>query len=277
MATYAIGDVQGCYEPLQRLLQHIHFNPNIDRLWFVGDLVNRGPDSLNVLRLIKNLGDRAVAVLGNHDLFLLAVAEGIASPRPEDTLQNILTAPDRDELLVWLRRQRLFHREGSFAMVHAGLLPQWTIDDAAQLAREVETGLQSPSYREILKALHPSKHLQWSTDLTGPARLATIIKVLTRLRACSSDGRMESSFNGPLERIPRGYFPWFKIQNQWSRDTTMVCGHWAALGLHSEEHILAIDSGCVWGRELTAVCLEDQKFFQVPCQRDARPRLKTGQ
>jgi bis(5'-nucleosyl)-tetraphosphatase (symmetrical) len=265
MATYAIGDVQGCYEPLLRLIQHIRFDPTTDRLWFVGDLVNRGPDSLSVLRYIKSLGPRAIVVLGNHDLFLLAVAENIASVRPEDTLQTILAAPDRDELLAWLRQQRLLYREGPFTMVHAGLLPQWSIDDAEKLAREAEISLQSPAYREVLRALYPSKHLQWSSQLTSPTRLATIIKVLTKLRACSPDGRMESSYNGHPDRIPSGYFPWFKVQNQWSRDTTIVCGHWAALGLHCEERLLAIDSGCVWGRELTALRLEDRNIFQVPC------------
>jgi bis(5'-nucleosyl)-tetraphosphatase (symmetrical) len=265
MTTYAIGDVQGCYEPLQRLLKHIHFDPTHDRLWFVGDLVNRGPDSLNVLRYIKNLGDRAIVVLGNHDLFLLSVAEDIATLRPEDTLQTILAAEDRDDLLAWLRQQRLLYREGPFAMVHAGLLPQWTIDEAEKLAHEVEAGLQGPCYRDILRALYPSKHLQWSSSLTGPTRLATIMKVLTRLRACSPDGQMESSYNGHPDRIPRGYFPWFKGENQWSRDTTIVCGHWAALGLHCDKHVLAIDSGCVWGRQLTAVRLKDRAVFQVPC------------
>ena len=263
MATYAIGDVQGCYEPLQRLSQHIGFDPTTDRLWFAGDLVNRGPDSLSVLRYIKGLGDRAVAVLGNHDLFLLAVAEGIATLRPEDTLQTILDAPDRNELLIWLRHQRLFYRESFFAMVHAGLLPQWSIAEAERFAHEVEAGLQGPMYRDVLRALYPSKHLQWSADLTGLTRLATIIKVLTRLRACSLDGRMESSFNGPPERIPAGYFPWFRIPGRRHHDATIICGHWAALGLHCEDRLLAIDSGCVWGRQLTAVRLEDRKIFQV--------------
>lgn len=264
MATYAIGDVQGCYEPLQRLLQHIRFDPQSDRLWFVGDLINRGPDSLRVLRYIKNLKNRATVVLGNHDLFLLAVAEGIATVRPEDTLHEVLAAPDREELLAWLRHQRLFYREGAFAMVHAGLLPQWSIEEAEKLAREVEAGLQSPTYRDILQALHPSKHLQWSSDLTGPTRLATIIKVLTRLRACSPDGRMESSYSGHPDRIPAGYFPWFNIPDRRHGNSTIVCGHWAALGLHCEERLMAIDSGCVWGRQLTAVRLEDRALFQVP-------------
>ncbi len=265
MATYAIGDVQGCYAALQRLVQHIRFDPGSDRLWFVGDLVNRGPDSLRVLRYIKDLRDRAVVVLGNHDLFLLAVAEGIATVRPEDTLQEILTAPDRAELLAWVRHQRILYRQNPFILVHAGVLPQWTIDEAEKLAREVESGLQGPDYRNVLRALYPSKHLQWSPDLTGPTRLATIMKVCTRLRACSPDGQMESSFSGPPERIPAGYFPWFTINAEGRRNTTIVCGHWAALGLHCEEHLLAIDSGCVWGRELTAVRLEDRKIFQVRC------------
>ncbi len=264
MATYAIGDVQGCYEPLQRLLQHIRFDPSGDRLWFVGDLVNRGPDSLGVLRYIKHLGDRAVVVLGNHDLFLLSVAEGIVTLRPEDTLQPVLDAPDRGELLTWLQCQRLFYREGSFAMVHAGLLPQWSIDETETLAREVEMSLQGLAYRDTLRALYPSKHLQWSPDLTGLTRLAAITKVLTKLRACSPNGWMESSYHGPPDRIPSGYFPWFKIKSRKHQDTTIVCGHWAALGLHCEDHLLAIDSGCVWGRELTAIRLEDRKLFQVP-------------
>lgn len=270
MATYAIGDVQGCNDALQRLVQHIRFDPAVDRLWFVGDLVNRGPDSLSVLRHIKNLGDRAVVVLGNHDLFLLAVAEGIATARPEDTLQAILSAPDRDELIAWLRRQPLFYRDDHFVLVHAGLLPQWSIDEAEKLAHEVHAGLRSRSYRDILRALYPSKHLQWSPALTGPTRLATIIKVLTRLRACSSDSRMESSFSGPPDRIPVGYFPWFKFSDRRHGDATIVCGHWAALGLHCEEHLLVIDSGCVWGRELTAVRLEDRTVFQVNCADAAR-------
>lgn len=265
MATYAIGDVQGCFNALQRLVEEIQFNPVSDRLWFVGDLVNRGPDSLSVLRYIKSLGDSAVVVLGNHDLFLLAVAAGIATVRREDTLQGILAAPDRDELLQWLRRQRLLYREHPFVLVHAGLLPQWSINEAEKLAQEVEAGLQNPSYADMLRALYPSKHLQWSQKLTGPTRLAATIKALTRLRACSSDGLMESSYSGPPDHIPNGFLPWFRIENRKHRDATIICGHWASLGLYCEDNLLAIDSGCVWGRELTAVRLEDRRVFQVPC------------
>jgi bis(5'-nucleosyl)-tetraphosphatase (symmetrical) len=265
MAIYAIGDVQGCYEALQRLIEHIRFDSGSDRLWFVGDLVNRGPDSLKVLRYIKSLGNSAVVVLGNHDLFLLAVAENITAMRPEDTLQAILAAPDRDELLGWLRQQRLLYREHRFVLVHAGLLPQWSINEAEELAHEVETGLRSPSYKDLLRSLYPSKQLQWSSNLTGPTRLATISKVLTRIRACSADGLMESSYSGPPDHIPAGFLPWFRIENRERRDTTIICGHWASLGLHCEENLLAIDSGCVWGRQLTAIRLEDRKVFQVDC------------
>jgi bis(5'-nucleosyl)-tetraphosphatase (symmetrical) len=265
MATYAIGDVQGCDDALQCLVKQIQFNPASDRLWFVGDLVNRGSYSLEVLRYIKSLGTSAIVVLGNHDLFLLALAEGIATSRPEDTLQAILAAPDRDELLAWVRRQPLLYREHPFVLVHAGILPQWSIDEAEKLAHEVETGLRSPSYKDVLHALYPSKHLQWSSGLTGATRLATIIKVLTRLRACSADGLMESSYSGPPDHIPTGFLPWFKIENLGRRDTTIICGHWASLGLYCEDNVLAIDSGCVWGRQLTAMRLEDQKVFQVSC------------
>ena len=265
MATYAIGDVQGCFGSLQQLINRIDFNPRIDRLWFVGDLVNRGPDSLTVLRYIKNLGNLATVVLGNHDLFLLSVASGIATTRPQDTLQEILAAPDREDLLTWVRHQRLIYREESFVLVHAGLLPQWSVKEAEDLAHEVETGLRSSSYLEVLRALYSSKHLQWSPSLTGPTRLAAIIKVLTRLRACSPQGRMESAFNGPLDRIPAGFLPWFHVDERQHQGVTIVCGHWAALGLCLEPHVLAIDSGCVWGRQLTAVRLEDRAVFQVDC------------
>lgn len=265
MATYAIGDVQGCFRSLEQLVDRIRFDSSCDRLWFVGDLVNRGPDSLPVLRYIKSLGPAATVVLGNHDLFMLAVAAGIVTPSPQDTLDEILSAPDREELLSWVRHQRLFYREPPFVLVHAGLLPQWSIEQAQNLAQEVERALRGPHYTQVLRALYPSKHLQWSPTLTGPARLATIITVLTRIRACSPEGLMESSYSGPPEHIPAGFLPWFRIESPARRNTTVVCGHWASLGLYCDEHVLAIDSGCVWGRELTAVRLEDRQTFQVPC------------
>jgi bis(5'-nucleosyl)-tetraphosphatase (symmetrical) len=262
MATYAIGDVQGCYEPLQRLVDLIQFDPRADRLWFVGDLVNRGPESLSVLRYLKQIKPALQVVLGNHDLFLLAVAEGIVPPRSKDTIQDVLRAPDRNELLVWLRQQPLHHHENGFFMVHAGLLPQWTIPDTVQLARDVWAALSGPDYRALLQAIFQNPTLTWRPSLTGMDRLASIARVLTRLRTCTPIGEM-SSFSGTPENAPSGFAPWFRIPGRRNADTTIITGHWAALGLHIEQNLLAIDSGCVWGRQLTAVRLEDRAVFQV--------------
>ncbi|WHZ23180.1 MAG: Bis(5'-nucleosyl)-tetraphosphatase, symmetrical [Nitrospira sp.] len=266
MATYAIGDVQGCYASLRQLVRTIRFNPRQDRLWFVGDLVNRGPDSLQVLRYIKGLGSTAVTVLGNHDLFLLAVAAGLSNLRHGDTLAQVLEAPDRDDLIAWLRKRPLFYREGAFVLVHAGLLPQWTVEEAQHLAEEAETALHGAQWAAMLKALHPSGHVQWASDLVGPTRVAGIAKVLTRLRTCSSDGVMESSFSGPPELTPEGFQPWFDIPTRKHASATIVCGHWAALGLRLTTNLLALDSGCVYGGRLTAVRLEDREVFQVSCR-----------
>ena len=262
MATYAIGDVQGCHDALQRLVQHIRFDPTIDRLWFVGDLVNRGPDSLEVLRYVKTLGDSALTVLGNHDLFLLAVAEGVVDLRAKDTIHDVLESGDRHELLQWLRQQPLHVLEPPFFMVHAGLLPQWTVAEATSLARQVETALSGPDYRATLQAIFHAKATTWNPTLQDSARVATIARVLTKLRACTTSGEM-SNFSGPLQEVPSGYEAWFNILGRKSADTTLITGHWAALGLHIEPNLLAIDSGCVWGRQLTAVRLEDRAVFQV--------------
>ena len=262
MATYAIGDVQGCYEPLQRLIQQIRFDPSVDRLWFVGDLVNRGPDSLAVLRLIRRLESSAQVVLGNHDLFLLAVAEGVVTLRTKDTLHEVLNSEDRYELLQWLRRQPLYVHEPPYFMVHAGLLPQWTVAEAASLAQEVQIALAGPDYLVTLQAIFHTKGVMWSPTLQGPARLAAIAQALTKLRACTLNGET-SGFSGPPEAVPSGYLPWFAIPGRKSADTTLITGHWAALGLHIEPNLLAIDSGCVWGRQLTAIRLEDRTVFQV--------------
>jgi bis(5'-nucleosyl)-tetraphosphatase (symmetrical) len=262
MATYAIGDVQGCATQLAQLVERLRFNPQSDRLWFVGDLVNRGPDSLGVLRFIRSLGHSARVVLGNHDLFLLAVSEGVVALRPKDTIGDVLKTDDRRDLLVWLRRQPLHYRENSFVMVHAGLLPQWTIDEAIQLAREVETALTGDCYKTFLHALFHEPVTTWSPTLQGPTRLATIARVFTRIRTCTPAGDT-SSFSGPPDEAPIGYQPWFRIPDRRNADATIITGHWAALGLHIQPNLLAIDSGCVWGRQLTAVRLEDRAIFQV--------------
>lgn len=262
MSTYAIGDIQGCFNSLHNLLDRITFQPCIDRLWFVGDLVNRGPESLSVLRYLKQIEPAVRVVLGNHDLFLLAVAEDIVPLRPKDTIQDVLAAPDRNELLAWLRQQPLHHHENGFFMVHAGLLPQWTITDTVQFARDVGTALSGPDYRALLQAIFQNPTPLWRPSLTGMDRLVSIARVLTRLRTCTPTGKM-SNFSGTPENAPSGFTPWFRIPGRRNADTTIITGHWAALGLHIEPNLLAIDSGCVWGRQLTAVRLEDRAVFQV--------------
>ena len=208
MATYAIGDIQGCYDSLLSLLDRCAFNPAQDRLWLVGDLVNRGPKSLETLRLIKSLGSAALTVLGNHDLYLLMVAEGGAKYRgKDDTIQSVLDAPDAAELLDWLRHQPLCHTEGVFCLVHAGLLPQWTIARACELSGEVEAVLQGPDYREFILNLWGSEPAGWSDDLTGWARLRVIVNAMTRMRFCTSDGIMEFNAQGKLTHAPAGHLP----------------------------------------------------------------------
>ena len=266
MATYAIGDVQGCFSSLERLVEQIAFDPAHDRLWFVGDLVNRGPDSVRVLRFVKNLKDAATTVLGNHDLFLIAAAGGVVSLRPKDTVGDVLAAVDRDELIDWLRRQNLLYRSGHFTLVHAGLLPQWTVEEAALLASEVETALRGPDFHSLLRRLYSGSGLQWSADLEGLSRLAAVTTVLTRLRTCSETGIMESNYSGPPADAPMGFVPWYEIPGRRSETSRIVCGHWAALGLHLTDNILALDSGCVWGGRLTALRLEDRAVFQTVCR-----------
>ncbi len=273
MATYAIGDIQGCYDSLQALLARCAFDPATDRLWLVGDLVNRGPQSLTTLRFIRSLGDAAVTVLGNHDLYLLMVAEGGAKFRgKDDTLQEILDAPDCDELLDWLRHQPLCYTDGEYCMVHAGLLPQWTAARARELSCEVESALQGPNFREFILNLWGSEPAGWSDDLAGWPRLRVIVNAMTRMRFCTLDGIMEFKVKGKLANAPAGHLPWFDLPDRQSRDAVLVTGHWSALGLKVEPNFLALDSGCLWGGHLTAVRLEDRAVFQVPCSpTEARP------
>ena len=266
MATYAIGDIQGCYDSLQHLLAHCAFDPAVDRLWLVGDLVNRGPKSLETLRLVKSLGPAALTVLGNHDLYLLMVAEGGAKFRgKDDTLQEILDAPDCAELLAWLRHRPLCHTEGDYCLVHAGLLPQWTAARARQLAGEVEAALQGPAYGEFVRNLWGSEPAGWSDDLTGWARLRVIVNAMTRMRFCTADGLMEFKTKGTLAKAPAGHIPWFDLPGRKSAGSVLVTGHWSSLGLKVTPNLLALDSGCLWGGHLTAVRLEDRQVFQVDC------------
>src|SRR3990170_4554277 len=265
MATYAIGDVQGCYSALRRLLDQLWFDPARDRLWLVGDLVNRGPQSLAVLRFVKSLGARAVTLLGNHDLHLLVVAAGHVKPHRGDTLAAILRAPDRDELLDWLRHRKMMHAGAGYAMVHAGLLPQWSIPKALKLAREVESALRSDGYDEFLRQMYGNQPDRWRDDLTGIPRLRVITNVMTRLRICTVDGRMEFAHKGKPVNLPRGYMPWYSVPRRRSRGTPVICGHWAALGLYTGSNVFALDTGCVWGRALSALRLSDQLLLQCAC------------
>ncbi len=265
MATYVIGDLQGCFEPLQRLLAHIRFDPSRDRLWFVGDLVNRGPASLATLRFVRDLGDRAVVTLGNHDLHLLVVAEGFAKRHPDDTLGEILAAPDRDELVDWLRTRPLMHVEGDVAMVHAGLLPQWTIAQAAALAGEAEAVLAGSDHREFFRHMYGNKPDRWDDTLDGWDRLRVVINAFTRMRICTAAGVMEFKHKGELADIPDGYMPWFDVPGRASLGTTVVFGHWSALGCRTGDGYVSLDSGCLWGRALTALRLEDRQVFQIAC------------
>ncbi|MDB5812039.1 MAG: Bis(5-nucleosyl)-tetraphosphatase, symmetrical [Betaproteobacteria bacterium] len=262
MATYAIGDIQGCYSALRRLLDKIDFEPARDRLWLVGDLVNRGPQSLAVLRFVKDLGSRATTVLGNHDLHLLVVAAGHVKQHKGDTLNAILRAPDRDELLDWLRNRKLMHAAGRYAMVHAGLLPQWSIPKALSLAREVENALRRANYADFLKNMYGNQPDRWRDDLKDYDRLRVITNALTRLRLCTADGRMEFTHKVAPVDMPRGFRPWFEAPNRRSRATTILFGHWAALGLYRDRNVVCLDTGCVWGRKLTAFRLKDAKLFE---------------
>ncbi len=265
MATYVFGDIQGCLTPLQRLVDRIRFDPVADRLWFTGDLVNRGPHSLDVLRLLKGLGSRCVTVLGNHDLHLLAVHCGIARLREHDTLQAVLDAPDAGELMDWLRWRPLLHCEGEYLLVHAGILPQWNLEQALTLAGEVEHALRSDEYRKLLPFIYRNEATRWDDTMPSPARLGFVANVLTRMRMCSAEGVLDFSVKGPPEQARAGLFPWFRLAPRHPRTATVVFGHWSALGVRVDEHFIALDGGCVWGKTLACLRLEDRTLYTVAC------------
>lgn len=265
MATYAIGDIQGCYHSFRHLLERIDFDSSRDRLWLVGDLINRGSGSLEVLRWVYEHQSSIVVVLGNHDLHAIAVAEGKVPLHKSDTLQAIFDARDGPELLQWLRHQSMIHADQGYLMVHAGLLPQWSASEALALGAEVEAALQADNYRDYLAHMYGNLPDRWDDNLQGMDRLRVITNALTRLRICTADGRMDFKFTGALSDIPRGYMPWFEVPERKSSDTAMVFGHWSALGLQQRGNLFALDTGCLWGGELTAFHLEDKAIFQVPC------------
>lgn len=263
MATYAIGDIQGCYDTLQRLLELIEFDADGDRLWLAGDLVNRGPRSLDVLRWARGLGDRAVAVLGNHDTHLLRRTAGVTGKKKRDTLDAVLEAPDRDELVDWLRHRPLIHVDDGFAMMHAGLHPTWSIADAQALSDEVCAVLQADDWRARLPEVLDHRSAQWRRDLPGSERLAAATNVFTRIRTCRSNGDMCRKFAGPKDQAPAGCIPWFELPDARWRDHQVLFGHWAALGFTRSDHHASLDSGCVWGGKLSALRLDDSTLFQV--------------
>jgi bis(5'-nucleosyl)-tetraphosphatase (symmetrical) len=268
MAVYAIGDVQGCLDPLQRLLERIDFDPAGDTLWFTGDLVNRGPASLGVLRLVRALGARAVTVLGNHDLHVLAVAAGASELKVRDTFAEVLRAPDGEELLAWLRARPLLHHDADlgYTLVHAGLLPQWDLVVAQRLAREAEAALTADAAR-FFQHMYGDLPDRWRDDLSGAARLRVIVNAFTRLRFCDAEGCMDLRAKGPPGTQAANLLPWFRVPGRRSRGLRVVFGHWSALGRYRGEGVIGLDSGCVWGRTLTAVRLDADgaAFFEAPC------------
>jgi bis(5'-nucleosyl)-tetraphosphatase (symmetrical) len=266
MATYAIGDVQGCFDEFQQLLARVGFGRG-DRLWLVGDLVNRGPKSLEVLRYVRSLGERAVAVLGNHDLHLIAQHEGFERPHAGDTFRDVLEAPDVRELVAWLRARPMLHVEGGYAMVHAGLLPQWTVERANVLGAELHAELNGPRYRDFLAHMYGERPDRWDDSLTGWDRLRVIVNAMTRMRFCDRRGRIDLKGKGTRPRP--GYRRWYEARAREER--TIVFGHWSQLGLVAQPGVIGIDSGCVWGGALTALRLEDRTLYQVACRGYQQP------
>lgn len=267
MAIYAIGDVQGCCDELERLLELLRFQPATDELWFVGDLVNRGPRSLDTLRLVRKLGTAATVVLGNHDLHLIALASGNRARARETELADVLAAPDGAELVDWLRRRPLacYRPELNTLMVHAGVPAAWDPLLTVKLAREVEKALQGPGRGPYLRDLYGDEPARWSPALTGQDRLRFITNALTRMRYCRPDGTLDLRENGPPGSQPRGLVPWFELPDRQTAPVRVVFGHWASLGLLQRENLLGIDTGCVWGRRLTAVRLDGPaRVLSVP-------------
>ncbi len=270
MATYAIGDIQGCFQELNDLLDLIGFSESTDHLWFTGDLVNRGPESLETLRFIKSLGDCAITVLGNHDIHLLAAAQSNKAHR-KDTFEEIFYAADRNELLDWLRQQPLFHHDEllGYSMLHAGVAPEWDLIKIQSLADEVEQVLRSKNYPEYLAHIYGNEPDTWSDDLQGWDRLRCITNFFTRVRFYDQDGRMDFSEKGSPGSQPEEWQPWYEIRNRKSADLKIIFGHWSTNKLSTnsigDHNVFPIDTGCLWGGQLTAFRLEDEALFQLNC------------
>jgi bis(5'-nucleosyl)-tetraphosphatase (symmetrical) len=265
VTRYAIGDVQGCRDELRALLARLKFSADRDQLWFVGDLVNRGPNSLATLRLVHGLRDNSVVVLGNHDLHLLAVAAGVRRRRRSDTLDEVLAASDRDALLGWLGSSPLAHAQGKDLMVHAGVLPQWTVKLTLSLAAEVEAALQHDPHT-LLEQMYGNEPVRWDPRLAGMERLRFVINVLTRMRVCTADGHVDTSVKGGVPASPSPLRAWFEHPHRASGEARIIFGHWSALGLVQRAGVVGLDTGCVWGGALTALDLDsDRPAVSVAC------------
>jgi len=271
--NYLIGDVQGCCGALQALLAKIEFSPSRDRLYLLGDLVNRGPASLATLRLLSGLGEAATCLLGNHDLHLLAAAHGVRKPHRGDTIDEILQAPDRKPLLDWLRQQRMAVHEQGWLMVHAGVVPQWDLAQTLALAGEVETVLRSPDLPDFLDAMYGNEPVRWCSDLSGMARLRFVVNVLTRLRFCDAEGQMDFKTKDGAGGAPAGLMPWFDVPGRRTVGVPIAFGHWSTLGLVERDDLLALDTGCVWGGKLSAARIDGDRreVIQVDCPQAQKP------
>ena len=270
--VYLLGDVQGCGEALERLLLEIGFSPSRDRIVLLGDLVNRGPDSLGVLRRLRALGDAGICLLGNHDLHLLALAGGARRPKRGDTLDAILAAPDRHELMDWLRHRPMACVESGWLCVHAGVVPQWDVSDVLARAREVEVVLRSDALSSFLEQMYGAGPSVWCEQLSGHERIRFIVNVLTRIRFCSANGELDLSAKGGAEAAPQGMHPWFGAPGRRTSGQPVAFGHWSTLGLIARSDLLALDTGCVWGGALTAVRVDGGRcdVMQVPCRQAQR-------
>ena len=282
MALYMIGDLQGCHEPLQRLLRKLDFSPSRDTLYLLGDLVNRGPDSLAVLRSLEQLGDAAQCLLGNHDLNLLGIRHGLRKPHRGDTVQQVLNAPDSEALLDWLRHRRMAMFAHGWLMVHAGVLPQWSVAQTLALAGEVERALRGPDLAGFLQGMYGNTPDRWDDSLAGAERLRIIVNALTRMRFCTADGTMEFASSGGTQTALPGYLPWFELPGRQTTDVPIAFGHWSTLGTETAAagggllaNTLPLDTGCVWGGCLTAARLSDApgryQLVTVNCEQSQAP------
>lgn len=274
MAVYAIGDIQGCYREFRAMLEKIAFDAERDHIWLTGDLVNRGPRSLEVLRLVRELGEAASCVLGNHDLHLIGRAAGIRRRGNKDTLDDVLRAPDRDELIDWLRRQPLLRHDKAlgWTMVHAGLAPQWDLETARGAAQEIETGLRSDDYREFLASLSGAAPNRWHDDLGPDERRRFTVNCLTRLRYCRPDGRLALGYSGRPGTQPKRQLPWFEVPGRKHAGIRIIFGHWSTLGPMARPDLLALDGGCVWGHCLAAARIDTaSELIRLPCGGYQRP------